>query len=151
MKQKLKGFTLIELIVVIAIIAVLATLLVPYLMGYIKKAKLEVANKSAQEIFNHASIYIHDPDNSGKDFSTITLISSSDSTSGDTLKVDFCKNIEKALSSNIAGSWKVFLNSDGSVAAAFYSKKSDDPYVGSWPKTKHEKTSGGINSVTTYP
>lgn len=37
-KNKKKGFTLIELIVVIAIIAVLAAMLVPAMIGYIRKA-----------------------------------------------------------------------------------------------------------------
>jgi len=151
MKQKLKGFTLIELIVVIAIIAVLAAILIPQIMGYVRKSKLEVANNNAQEIFNQASIYIHDPENLSKDYSTITLISSSDSTSGDTLKEAFCENMDKVLSANILGSWKVFFKSDGTVEAAFYSKKATDPYVGSWPKTKNEITSGGLDSITTYP
>ena len=38
-KKKQKGFTLIELIVVIAIIGVLAAILVPSMIGYIKKSK----------------------------------------------------------------------------------------------------------------
>ena len=52
MRKKVKGFTMIELIVVIAIIAVLAGVLVPNMITAIRKAKVDTANANAKAIFN---------------------------------------------------------------------------------------------------
>ena len=51
MKKAQKGFTLVELIVVIASIGILAAILVPSMMGYVKKSKLKSANSNAKLVF----------------------------------------------------------------------------------------------------
>ena len=65
MKTTKKGFTLIELIVVIAIIAVLAAILVPAMLGYIRKSKVSSANSAAATVYKGINTALTELDEAG--------------------------------------------------------------------------------------
>lgn len=55
---KLKGFTLIEIIVVIAIIGALAAILVPTMIGYTREARASVITGNARNVYNASKMAV---------------------------------------------------------------------------------------------
>lgn len=152
MKKKLKGFTLVELIVVIAIIGVLAAILVPSLSGYVKKSRLQAANSSAKTAYNAVATYVTDQEVAG------TPVKTSEGGDFDATATSPAAGIHKvicdALSDNGSGAGHVnvkFISGSSDVADGIdfvqWSKAgSGDSIIGQYPDgpaTPDEKVTWG--------
>lgn len=146
------SFTLIELIVVIAIIGVLAAILVPAMLGYVRKSKVSSANSAAnslQKAINTALVEIdEETEEAGRineisythDESSVSLDITATSTS---TSID-ASNTYKKIANYMDKVSKLdfFAECKGGVCTAVACQQDGAKYVGTAP--------GGIVTVDTY-
>ena len=154
--SKMKGFTLIELIVVIAIIGVLAAILVPSMIGYVGQSKLSTANSNAKLAYTNSATYCTNCEVAGYTVaagtSTYDLASGS---AGQNYSKDG-SHLSEALVSLMGGSATsgqatVVISSVGVPEKTAWAKTTSDKYVGGYPVAATVDTNGtasGEVSVT---
>lgn len=132
MKKQRKGFTLIELIVVIAIVGVLIAILIPTMMGYVRKARVKNDVSTANNIGKAVVAVMADSDdaqdsfykNNTKMFSGVTVDRGGNPETYDITMV--CKIDGNASAGNNTKSWY----GEDADAESFVDSLNNSSYIG---------------------
>lgn len=156
--KRVKGFTLVELIVVIAIIGVLTGVLIPNAVAWIRDSKLKTCNSEAKIVFNTAVTVLQDYQLEGKVLEITSSDGVVDLSKGDAISA--CDKITQKLGSNFSDNSQWYVRAEASnvsdrnrntinVISALYSDTNASQYIGRYPVPATKKYSSTIGNAKT--
>lgn len=166
MKKRLKGFTLMELIIVIAIIGVLMGVLIPSWMNYISSSRLKAQNNNAKTVFNASQTVMQqysfkerfstEADSKKVTDGTFYLYwdgSTATATDGSNAKdAALSKAVAESINKIFSGSndtcYRIYV-SNYIVKSVVSGRQDDDTYLGTYPISQDDASAAG-SRVSTY-
>lgn len=149
--RNLKGFTLIELIIVIVIVAVLTAILVPTFIHYVNESKLATANANAKQVYTIIEEYCSSCKNAGYyvNNNNVYKPAALPLEWGASDPQDYAYNgegqqLRYAIVAQMGGQkgFTKFVVENSSAKSAVWAKGMMDNYIGEYPAEKKEKISG---------
>jgi prepilin-type N-terminal cleavage/methylation domain-containing protein len=168
MKERLlKGFTIIELIVVIAIIGIMMAILIPNLISYVNDSRLAVANVNANIVYKCATNWLTKAKIAGAPFPESTRLFAGTPCSvgypaGDSVNEDFAQmnsaeDFNDAFRASMdallddledSSCFCVMVDNNGNVLQTFWSTDVNNIIVGGFPEIR---TVSQLNEDKTLP